>query len=577
MTVALPPGLVTAGINTVNFKFNGTDGNSSGFRVLAFNIQESNGTQLIPSTAFAQDNPASWTIPLNDAADIAAGQTLWSSATIKQPVSGGSPTTLQAHCGDCHTADGRDLKYFNYSNNAIETRAAFHGLNSAQGAQIASYIRSLSTPAPATARPWNPPYQPGPGLDSQPVADWAAGAGVGAVVASDQQMLTSVSPNLATSDFNAQNYLNMRQVPIAFQLPDWNHWLPRVHPLDVWGSNFTQSASYSDYQSLKLKLAVSNPSIYVSEQGDIANWDDATTNFENDETAGFINNSSWTYPQTNSIYSLGLWRLVKHWELLQEFQLEGFGQQWFGTPKADARAWPDNTAFMTSPNMLHIPPGSPGVANGDVVTFDYFSLAWYQLEMIQDSGNGSQNGSTPIDWGYVYGFMKDLNQQSQAPSAMLLMAWLQKGLQNAAQLNTDITQGQAGWFGTDPDISRMVHYDFNAMWNATPSATRAELMQAYASNWLISISRYSLGQLYASGYISPNDSPAGNSSGGNADGSVADKLYYSIPRLRYYGVGQSTVNNLANWAQTVWPGTNWSVLTTQTCSPAGNPGSLTCQ
>jgi mono/diheme cytochrome c family protein len=126
MTVALPAGLVQAGTNTINFAFNGTDGNSSGYRVLAFNIQEANGTQLIPASTFTQSNPANWTPPLNDAADISAGQTLYQTATITQPVPGGSPITLKAHCGDCHTQDGRDLKYFNYSNNAIEVRAMFH-------------------------------------------------------------------------------------------------------------------------------------------------------------------------------------------------------------------------------------------------------------------------------------------------------------------------------------------------------------------------------------------------------------------------------------------------------------------
>ena len=99
---------------------------------------------------------------------------------------------IKAHCSDCHSEDGRDLKYFNYSNNSIVVRSVFHGLTTAQGNQIASYIRSLNVPNPG--RPWNPPYQPGPGLDSKPVTDWAAGAGLSAVLDSDAEIQPYIVP-----------------------------------------------------------------------------------------------------------------------------------------------------------------------------------------------------------------------------------------------------------------------------------------------------------------------------------------------------------------------------------------------
>ena len=59
--------------------------------------------------------------------------------------------------------------------------AAYEGLlekAAAEGKKVASYIRRLAVPV--LGRPWNPPYQPGPGLDSKPVSHWAAGAGLGA-------------------------------------------------------------------------------------------------------------------------------------------------------------------------------------------------------------------------------------------------------------------------------------------------------------------------------------------------------------------------------------------------------------
>ena len=29
--------------------------------------------------------------------------------------------------------------------------------------------------------------------------------------------------------------LNLREMPIAVQFPDWIHWIPRTHPMQIWG------------------------------------------------------------------------------------------------------------------------------------------------------------------------------------------------------------------------------------------------------------------------------------------------------------------------------------------------------
>src|SRR4029077_7849878 len=128
------------------------------------------------------DDPNTWQPPSSSASDIATGQTLWHQASLTVPLTTARRKRSFAHCSDCHATDGRDLKYFNYSNNSIQARSMFHGLTAQQGDQIASYIRALDAPAPTNARPWHQPAQPGPGLDSAPVANWAAGAGLDAVL-----------------------------------------------------------------------------------------------------------------------------------------------------------------------------------------------------------------------------------------------------------------------------------------------------------------------------------------------------------------------------------------------------------
>ena len=314
MTMNIPAGAIQTGANTINFMFNQTDGRVSGFRVLAFNVQAADGTQLIPASAFVQDDPNSWQPPSSNPSDIATGQTLWRTASLTIPVVTGGTQTIQAHCTDCHAQDGRDLKYFNYSNNSIQTRALFHGLTAQQGQQITSYIRTLNVPNPG--RPWNPPYQPGPGLDSQPVSNWAAGAGLSAVLDSDQEMLNAIFPSgIQPAVFAATSRLNQRELPLPLQLPDWNQWLPGTHPMDAFGATFTTSGYNTVYQTLSSTLQVNNPTVYAAQQMTFEAWFGAFYSlYQQLETPIQANQAAmWTPATVDAMYSLSQWGLVKSW------------------------------------------------------------------------------------------------------------------------------------------------------------------------------------------------------------------------------------------------------------------------
>lgn len=187
MRVPLAAPALPAGSHTIAFRFAVGDNITIGFRVLRLNLLDASGQAAVPARDFIDENPAAWSAPLPGAADRAAGETLWRSATIiDRP--GGPP--IRARCSDCHAQNGHDLAYFNFSNHSIVQRSVFHGLSTLQGQQIASYIRSL--PGSIYGRPWNPPYQPGPELDTRPVSEWAAGAGIDAVLAEDAEGVSSL-------------------------------------------------------------------------------------------------------------------------------------------------------------------------------------------------------------------------------------------------------------------------------------------------------------------------------------------------------------------------------------------------
>ena len=263
VTLALPADAVVDGANTIRFRFNQTDGVASGFRVVAFNLLTADSSKVLEPDAFTQEDPDTWTAPLPDPDSLRAGEQLWRSAQLTASSIPNAPP-IHARCSDCHAHDGRDLKYFAFSNASIVARSRFHGLSDLQGRQIASYIRSLPVPSPG--RPWNPPYQPGPGLDAQPIANWSAGAGLSWALDSDSASLrfifapsgdftgrsardvvanapdwSALVPLISHGAFRPDGNLNPREIPISLQLPDWNHWLPRVHPLDAWGPAFQNS------------------------------------------------------------------------------------------------------------------------------------------------------------------------------------------------------------------------------------------------------------------------------------------------------------------------------------------------
>ena len=243
-------GVAAPGLHTVTFRFEGTDGVSMGFRVLDLDLRNAAGESVVDRAGYSEEDVDTWEPPFADAASIEEGRQLWRDAPLlNSPV---DPTPIHARCISCHAADGRDLAYFNFSTYSIVRRSEFHGLTTEQGEKIASYIRSLDLGLPGVSRsemgrPWNPPYQPGPGLDALPVARWAAGAGLEAVLNEDAEMGAWVFPSTGVSPVASapspggtplgltgpNGYLNPRETPQAIQLPDWNAWLPLIAPEDL--------------------------------------------------------------------------------------------------------------------------------------------------------------------------------------------------------------------------------------------------------------------------------------------------------------------------------------------------------
>jgi len=563
LTVTLPlqPGSVVEGTNTLRFRFNFSDGIASGFRVLSFNFLDAASHFLLPPALFQQDDPATWRPPLPDAASISAGKDLWDSGPLTSGRFQSAPL-IRARCANCHARDGRDLKYFCFSNASVIARSRFHGLSEREGQQIASYIRSLPVPSPG--RPWNPPYQPGPDLDRRSAADWAGGAGLEWVLDDDSQIVPfllkaqqpspgqaldwlTLVPRITREPFRPDGNLNLREIPIAFQLPDWNHWLPQVHPLDAWGTDFDRSDFAAWYEngagkpSLRHLLAAPTLAGYISSGrivADFDRWRDSRHALLKPYLEG--KSVKWTPALGVKAYSTQLWQLVKTWEMTQEFGLETRGRELYGSD-GEPRTWFNTVPAAAAPATVNIPDGPSGMG-GSALTNEYFDAAWYQLQIIVNSGNHRHRNRGPIDWVYLIGRYLDLYRETRRPEPARLLLALTKAMQS-----TDPRIGprnrEQGWRprqNVDPTI--LVSEVWTPLWASLPFDARRAITEAMLAAWLDKNQQYSPGQYFTAG-VAEENYLAPPSLGGIAGG----RAWESAALFRAAGVSPNVVNRLQKW------------------------------
>jgi Domain of unknown function (DUF4082) len=569
MILPLPSGRVVAGDNPLTFQQNQVNNGTVGYRVLNVDFVDANNNKItIPGYSPQVEDPSKWAAPAGyqDQASIAAGKALFEQRdSLKDPTfsSLAAPRAIKASCVDCHVKYGTDLKYYSFSNLSIIERAKFHGLSDVQGKQIAAYIRNNSSPAPG--RPWNPPYQPGPGTDSKPIQEWAAGAGVDWVLPKDSDSLPYLFPNGVgnVADISADKNRSAREIPVALQFPDWNHWLPRIHPIDAWGdAKWTSSNEPKNYEDMRSGLSGANAANYKAND-----YPNAVKGANENRYFWTYNNqtqfvSNWTPEFAQKVYGTALWGLVKTWELEHEFGLEGYASNWYGA-NAESRIWPVNSFFLASPFQLKIPGGPSGIGGNDLSN-EYFSNVWYHVQVvINDSYSGNWVERNPVDPPYWMGKGKTLVQAGGAPDGVRLMLSQQKFYYGRARTGIGPDQPQKGWHLDHEIPSWLVDRDWAPTMAELSSQDKAKVFTAFVKTWFDKTKTFTPAQYYAgntkdSNYGDQNYVPK---SAPNAQaGPYPDRIMFMIPEFRAQGVDGVLLNQICDWAKTVWPRGNWDSL-----------------
>jgi len=595
----------TQGTNTIDFRFQRSEGVSSGYRILELDVLSGNSSR-IGSTTFTMDQPSTWDAPSGYSSAVSEGKALWSKRNSLKASSLSGAEDIVAACADCHARDGRDLKYFNYSNESIVARSEFHGLSEAAGKKIAAYIRSVDLNLPngydvesCEARPWNPPYQPGPGLDSKPVECWAAGAGLEWVLDSEREdpgterdMITHMFPQglngtAALHETHPDSTLNVREIPEAYQFPDWNQWLPDVHPLDWIGQSEIENSTWmTEMNDLNAKLASNRQ----AEIDGIKFWDDPNrlkfwfgAMSEMSEVAykgisQFFDKNGLSKPSSygdDYIERLSLMQVitVNLWYVNTKYQLEDLGTEVFINNDAGVNAGMDDrewfypatrAVYEVSPHKNSRPGYVSEGPYADAKQNKHFGSAWYRVALVLGGGgHRSQAGHHPFDWNYQFPHIGENSESYNHPQP--LAYFKSHFLSIQAEHNSYSAEDRIGFdlANNQPFRVRWEHHGpINWMMGTLDPNLRRRLDEAAARAWVISAERFSAsdfprgsGTYYKTeSYALPSD--PSSTEVGHRD-PYPDHMYAYTERLASSGVSGPVVDRMARWGEMLWPKGNW--------------------
>lgn len=536
MNMAMTNWTPVNGTNTLEARFNDGNGLTIGWRLLRFNFRHA-GTNLIAESQFTYDDPATWTGPSTNMVNILDGQDAWYNLAITE-----QGTNLVAHCTDCHDRTGRDLTYFNYSNESIIQRSIFHQVPAARATNIASYIRWLRAAYPVpyetNGRPWNPPYQPGPGMTFVPVRSWAAGAGLDWVLTNDLASFPYIfgTNNPGTNWTSSYtNTLDAREIPLAVQFPTWNMWLPRRHPLDTYNAYYSQTnnnyfQTYRNTTNAMNSLTGLDAATYFNGRKSI--WDSYSASGGVPKPGPTATNY---YLWFTNLVANKHWRNVKTWEIMTEFAIEEYGTNVFGA-LSDNRRWFHGETFNLAPHKTQIPQWEAWAAQ---------SMQWYQAQLVLNSGNRNNRAIVPLDWGYQHALNKSawVNSTNEITYSILVLNCI-KGIE--VSINENGMTATSGWQPFKGDPQNMASINPQASkYLLIPLTNRVAAANAVIKPWMLQMQTYTRAEYGAADVL------VGNTFLGN-------RMYAMTANFITTGVDATLTAQMYHFGTNIWPEINWS-------------------
>jgi len=522
--------------------------------------------ELIPFSQFTQENPATYAAPASG--NATNGKTYWDTATLVLP---NSPyfnyaSNSTVHCGSCHFKDGSDLKYFAYSNHRIEQRTIFHGGTWQNALDVAAYIRGISITVPAIARPWVPPLQPFPGLDAAGVDALLAGGGLDAYTSYDHDLPEFWYPGGSFASWAVTAIPALHELPYSFLFLPWNKWLPAIHPSDYF-PNFASSvygqcadAAYAavtpgDLTSFFNFSCGGGNHYMIDIAQSFLNWQDTVNIMKFNpallDRAGIVRPS----PYILALYSSGNWGQVKVIEITKLFGFESsLGAEYTSIFGASANGYyttgyiGSTMLFDASPHLNGLPTDH-GLFNDTYEAWAYASNWQYLATAVADCGNRQENGAGPIDTNYLQAFVADAARVRAASIQVNVNARYMGACGIEYPLNVIVWGVNAG------NSILTAAYQQNAVFDSL--ADRTVYLTGMAQTWTNTLNSKppsywlnAFGSQPATCCTSQELFDAGFAGALNRIGA---SLAFALPIMRETGVDNTTLTNLANALQTIYP------------------------
>lgn len=548
---------VPAGEHVVRFEVLRTDNLSSGYRILDLEFD----------APFSVGHVAEFVAPdLAEDGDAANGRILFHEQNRWVDHPDGPP--IIAACADCHI-EGRDLKYFGYSDNSIIVRTEFHGGSVADGADIAAFIAGLDVPTLGT--PWDPPYQPGPGMDDRPIIEWAAGAGLDAVVEEEEVRGYLFGPDgITADDFDAPP--NHRELPLSAALPDWKDWLPTQWPGECHAGTerWAEVVAARDHM---VSVAADPENTARDIEKAINQWAAKSQYLKN-------SNGSCTGSDEERLtaeWSAMAWGLVQAWYVHHAYALEERADEVYGY--GPARSWLQRNryAFNLGPHIANVNGlSNPPYRYASDYLESYMTHLWYQLQVVVNPGlsDDRASGQVPVDWGYQNAFLngRDAPWRATASRMLQLHAMSDRPCEIAGG---NVVAGEATCLGDQPSNPYWIasilfggDRKTNEIFDTMPATDKLRVA-TFGLDWYLSrlesVPEFSRGDRSGQWKDSSYNPQSGDHRHTRAR-DIADMWWVRSSTLKNLGVPDSIMRRWDALGERLWPEAQWELL-----SYPGNP------
>jgi hypothetical protein len=418
--------------------------------------------------------------------------------------------------------------------------------------------------------------------------------------------------------------LNMRELPVAIQLPDWNHWLPPVHPLDAFDVSaaairqdengrgvdapffeYLYDRAVADPSPVNLGELVQRMEKWITRGGTCytqsvttgPGWrttnslvmqavrlgDGVAAGIGSTECSRVRHDPELNRPGELAKHGLIAWASVKLWEIHHTRGLEARGAGMtepvcIGSRCVDAseaRGWVTTDRHDVGTNVFNRAPhyvafDSRHFTHQSEAVGRYDSSAWYHLQMILNSG---YRRTAPSHFPYTIDFIEELERTSGVPQDYRLWASIIKMRQTQ-------TNGRYGMEeGLDLRTAQPYRYYSNRRGDTrSRSGVGLPLWRTLIETLLIDFiddaSRATRREWdAASGLSAVQDSDSREfSTCDRCWESLSDPVpfpdhtqqglntYRLIPRLRGMGVSETVLDRLIDWCEDMWPLGPWAGL-----------------